>query len=385
MNRRFFLLLIILLLLGFAGTGVADAQNSYSLWFGTFWNNTAMAGDPAATTSTGVIDYDWGSGSPAAGVQSDMWSAQWTAFVDFEPGTYRFYTENDDGVRVFLGDKHIITDWNVGAARTNEATVSLLGGSYSMAVDFFDETGRALLRLGWQRTGPPKPGAADVTLIPVAPPPPPPPPAPQATWLAHYWNNSELNGSPALARNEAAIDYDWGTGSPAPGTIAEDHFSARWTRAVYFDAGAYQFTTQSDDGIRVTISGNTIIDNWTLHPLQTDTADVNLAAGTYSLNVEYFEHTGDAVARLGWLRSGSAESSPGGVTATVYAGRLNMRQGPGTSTEIIAKLPWGTVVPVVGRTSDGSWLQVDYQGASGWIWAAYTSVSGDLASVPVTG
>jgi hypothetical protein len=373
------------LVLGLGTTGIADAQNSYSLWFASFWDNADMAGDPVSTSSTGVIDYDWGSGSPANGVPSGRWSAQWTAYVEFEPGTYRFFTENDDGVRVFLGDKHIISDWNVGAARKNEVRVSLAGGSYPMAVDFFDDQGRALLRLGWQRTGPPTPGAADVTLIPVAPAPPPPPPAPQSSWLAYYWNNTGLNGPPALTRNEAAVDYDWGIGSPAPGTINNDQFSARWSRAVYFDAGRYRFTTQSDDGIRVSISGNRIIDNWTLHPLQTNTADVNLANGTYSVIVEYFENTGDAVAKLSWQTTGAAEGSPSGVAATVYAGRLNMRQGPGTSYSIITKLPWGTVVPVAGRTSDGSWLQVNYQGASGWIWAAYTSVAGNLASVPVTG
>ena len=383
MNRRLFVLLIVVLLIGL-GKGVAAAQNSYALWFANYWDNVDMAGAPIATSSTGVIDFDWGSGSPS-GVPSDKWSGQWTAEVDFEPGTYRFYTQNDDGVRVFLGYRHIITDWNEGAARTNEAIVSLTGGSYPMAVDFFDKYGRALLKLGWERTGPPQAGAADVTIIPVAPSPPPPPPAPQSTWLANYWNNMDLSGSPALTQDEATIDYDWGTGSPAPGVINADHFSASWLRAVYFNAGAYRFTAQSDDGMRVSINGNTIINNWTLHPIQTNTADVNLAAGTYSVFVEYFENTGDAVAKLSWQAIPATESSPGGVTATVYSGRLNMREGPSTTYMIMTKLPWGTIVPVVGRTTDSAWLQVNYQGASGWIWAAYTSVNGDLNSVPVTG
>jgi hypothetical protein len=343
-----------------------------------------MEGSPVATDSTGVINFDWGTGSPANNVPSNHWSAQWTSYVDFAPGTYRFYTENDDGVRVFLGDKHIITDWNEGPARTNEATVSLLGGTYPMAVDFFDHTGQALLRLGWQQTGPPKEGAGDVTLIPPQPPAPPPT-TPQDAWLANYWNNTDLGGLPALSRYEAAIDYDWGTGSPAPGIINNDFFSARWTRAVYFEAGKYRFTTESDDGIRVSIAGNTIIDDWMAQPLTVNTAEVDLAAGTYSIMVDYFENTGDAAARFYWQKTAANEGSPTGVTATVYAGRLNMRQGPSTTYEIITKLPWGTVVPVVGRTANGSWLQVSYQGATGWIWAAYTAIEGDLAAVPVTG
>lgn len=383
MNRRLLVIPIFLLFLVLV-SGSAAAQNSYGLWFINFWDNKDMEGVPVATGTTGVIDYDWGSGSPAPGVPKDKWSAQWTAYVDFTPGTYRFYTENDDGVRVFLGNKHIITDWNAHTPQTNQALVSLLGGTYPMAVDFFDKQGGALLRVGWERVGPPESGAADVTLIPLPPPPPPAPSPPQSTWLAHYWNNTNLSRAPVLARNETAVDYDWGTGSPAPGTVAADNFSARWSRSVYFEAGGYRFITQSDDGIRVSIGGNTIIDNWTLHPAETNTADVDLAAGTYPLVVEYFENTGDAVARFGWQPRGGVESGPTGVSATVSVYRLNMRQGPGTDFQILAKLPQGTVVPVVGRTADSNWIQVVYQGMTGWIWAAYTSVSGNLTSIPVT-
>ena len=302
MNRRILFVLLVLVLLALS-VGSAAAQNSYSLWFITYWDNPNMEGDSIPGGSTGVIDYSWG-GSPASGVPSDQWSGQWTSYVDFSPGTYQFTTQNDDGVRVYLGDKHIIVDWNIHGVVTNQATVSLLGGSYAMAVDHFDDRGSAVLVLGWERIGPPISGAADVTLVPKPTPPPPPPPPSQTSWLANYWNDTGLTGNPALARNEATINHDWGTGSPHPGIVASDDFSARWTRSVYFKAGTYRFTTHSDDGIRVSIGGNTIIDNWTVHAVQTNTADVYLAAGTYPLVVEYFEHTGLAVARFWWDRIG---------------------------------------------------------------------------------
>jgi hypothetical protein len=34
------------------------------------------------------------------------------------------------------------------------------------------------------------------------------------TWQAQYWNNQDLSGSPALTRQDANINFDWGTGSP---------------------------------------------------------------------------------------------------------------------------------------------------------------------------
>ncbi len=383
MKRRLIFVFLVMVLIGLS-TGAAAAQNSYSLWTIRYWSNPNLEGTPAATASSGVIDYNWGSGSPAAGIPADQWSGQWTSYVDFEPGTYRIVTRNDDGVRVFLGDKHVIYDWNKHKPVTNEVVVSLLGGTYSMAVDYFEDVGGALLQVGWDRLGPPKEGAADVTVIAAQPPHTSPPS--ETAWTAHYWNNTSLTGNPVLTRSESAINYDWGTGSPAPGIVNTDFFSVRWSRSIFFETTTYRFTTQSDDGIRVFISGNPIIDNWTPHAVQTDSVEIALGAGTYPVVVEYYEDAGQAVAKFWWEKvDGSGVGGPTAVTATTTAGWLNMRAGPGVSYQIIDVLPKGTVVPVVGRTSTGTWIQVVNEGVTGWISAYYTTVSGDLNALPVTG
>lgn len=50
------------------------------------------------------------------------------------------------------------------------------------------------------------------------------------------------------------LDFDWQQGSPSNLCgLNSDHFSVRWTRAVYFDAGKYTFVANSDDGSRVFI------------------------------------------------------------------------------------------------------------------------------------
>ena len=76
----------------------------------------------------------------------DNWSAKWTSIVDFSPGTYRITVQNDDGVAIFLGDKHVIFDWNAHPVVTNRVDVSLLGGEYPMAVSYFEEVGGAVLK-----------------------------------------------------------------------------------------------------------------------------------------------------------------------------------------------------------------------------------------------
>ncbi len=123
--------------------------------------------------------------------------------------------------------------------------------------------------------------------------------AADAAWIANYWNNTSFQGPPALQRNEANLDHAWGSGSPAPGVQA-DRFSARWTRYVSFAAGTYRFYATSDDGIRVWVAGQLVIDDWSDHSARTVHVDKQLDAGSHLVVVDYYENMGDAVARVSW-------------------------------------------------------------------------------------
>jgi hypothetical protein len=118
-------------------------------------------------------------------------------------------------------------------------------------------------------------------------------------WEVSYWNNPSLSGEAVMRGTDVNLDHDWGTGSPHS-TVSVDRFSARWTRYIDVAAGTYRFTATSDDGIRVIVDGRSIIDQWTDHPAQTFTGDVDLTAGHHLVTVEYYENTGYAVARVSW-------------------------------------------------------------------------------------
>ena len=133
-------------------------------------------------------------------------------------------------------------------------------------------------------------------------------PAPTANGLVgSYYNNTSLSGSAVLTRVEA-IDYDWGSGSPGNGVNA-DQFSTRWTGSLAASSsGNHRFQTLSDDGVRVWVNGNLVIDNWTDHaPTTNNSGRVNLTAGQrVSVKVEYYENGGGAVMRLRWQPPGSS-------------------------------------------------------------------------------
>lgn len=118
-------------------------------------------------------------------------------------------------------------------------------------------------------------------------------------WQASYWNNTSLSGPPVLQRHENSIDYNWGTGSPGP-DVNDDDFSARWVGYIDFSLATYRFAATSDDGIRVWVDGDLIIDKWYDHPVQTFTGDKSLGAGRHQIVVEYYEAKSGAIIRLWW-------------------------------------------------------------------------------------
>jgi hypothetical protein len=115
-------------------------------------------------------------------------------------------------------------------------------------------------------------------------------------WTGYYWNNTSLSGNPVLTRQDSAIDFNWGEGSPAA-VVNADNFSARWDSVSNVASdGTYLITATADDGIRVWVDGGLVIDQWSDHGTTTYTATVGLSAGNHSLRVEYYEHDGGAVA-----------------------------------------------------------------------------------------
>ncbi|NWG16400.1 MAG: SH3 domain-containing protein [Chloroflexi bacterium] len=65
---------------------------------------------------------------------------------------------------------------------------------------------------------------------------------------------------------------------------------------------------------------------------------------------------------------------------------LRMRAAPDTTSAILASIPHNTTVTATGRSADGRWLQVTYQGQTGWIAAQYGRArGGDILGLPVTG
>jgi hypothetical protein len=136
-------------------------------------------------------------------------------------------------------------------------------------------------------------------------------PAPGASGsglTAKYYNGTNFE-SLALTRIDPTVDFTWGYASPGAGVQA-DGFSARWSGQIVAPvSGNYVFSTVSNDGVRLWVNGQRIIDNWTVHGTTTDhSAALPLVAGTkYSVTMEFFENSGWGKAQLFWAYPGQAQ------------------------------------------------------------------------------
>lgn len=138
---------------------------------------------------------------------------------------------------------------------------------------------------------------------------------PNNTFRGIYYDNQNFTGA-RLIRQDIKIDFDWQRGSPAS-SIGSDTFSVTWEGNFYFQAGTYQFTSLSDDGIEVLVDGEKVIDKMILQSPTIHKGNIVLSAGKHLVKVNYYERTGGAVAKLDWEKTGGGSTTP---TANIITG-----------------------------------------------------------------
>ena len=141
-----------------------------------------------------------------------------------------------------------------------------------------------------------------VTAAPSVTPAPTGTPDPNAAgiWFGRYFNNVDLAEPAVVVRNDANLNFDWKTGSPAPG-IPVDNFSASWTRNEDFPTtDNYEFTVTMDDGARVYFDGALVLNEWFNGGVRYPTFKQSITKGRHQIRVDYYESTGNARIGITW-------------------------------------------------------------------------------------
>jgi len=452
---------------------------------------------PALTRIDATINFNWAD-SPGTGVPSDQFSVRWTGQVEaLYSETYAFYTQSDDGVRLWVNGQQLVNNWTDHASTENSGSIALTAGQkYALTMEFYDSASAAIAILSWSGAhttkqvipqvqlyasganalcGTAKEGAALRLACPtgqtiatvgfasygtpsgscgtfttgvcnaatsasvlsqacvgkascsvtannatfgdpcpyttkqlfaqVTCSPPvsaldagaPAPDTGQATDMVtaapvgtgtglrgDYFNGMSFD-TLVTTRTDPTVGFDW-EASPATG-VSADQFSVRWTGQVQpLYTQAYTFYTLSDDGIRLWVNGQQLVNNWTDHASTENSGTLALTAGQkYDLKLEFYDNASAAIASLSW--SGPSQAKQVIPSTQLYPAAASAGAGGSSGSEDTGAaggtLDAGGTLAAGGTSSGGGTIAVG--GTTGNGAAAGTSAADSGSSSGTAG
>jgi arylsulfatase A-like enzyme len=269
-------------------TNLATTRVDQSINFTTGWNST-----PPGTTVTGDANY----------------SVRWTGQVETPTaGSWTFFTTSNDGIRLWIDDQLVIDNWTAHVATENSGTLNLNAGWHSIRLEYFQQGGAAVATLSFQ--GPDQ----SKVLIPTShlrTATETPTPTPTGDGLeGQYYNSTDLTGL-VSTRVDSTVNFTagWNASPSGSGVTADAQYSVRWTGYVETSAaGDWTFFTTSNDGVRLWINDQLVINNWTTHAATENSGSVSLGAGWHSIRLEYFQQGGAAIITLSYQGPGQTKT-----------------------------------------------------------------------------
>lgn len=362
-------------------TLTTSASSSTSLGGGTGLRGEYYAGRNFNTLkqsrTDASVNFNWGAGAPTSAIAADNFSVRWTGQIQPKfSETYTFYTNSDDGVRLWVNGKALINDWTTYAVKENKGSINLTAGQkYDIKLEYFEAGANAVSSLKWSSksqakevipksqlftgatatkaaasqpptldgntiaTAQPIANASNTTLNDAVGSSDPvdyyrfdlATPSTFKVALSglsagakvdvldgagnviraggsannsnglkgEYFDNADFTNL-KLTRKDATVNFDWMGASPDT-SIASDTFSARWTGQIQPKySETYTFYTSSDDGSRLWINGQQVINRWQGGSAETQ-GKITLQAGQkYDIKLEYYEDGFGARSQLSW-------------------------------------------------------------------------------------
>lgn len=341
----------------FSGGGGAPATGTVygpASWNASYYNNLDLSGAPSLTRVDGDINFDWGTGSPAAQVNADNFSARWTTTVNIPTtGHWRFQVGADDGVRMWIDVTQILNEWhgNPEGYRTYDADVyALTAGDHDLKVEYYEATGNARVQVRWFLVDGAGGGGAGGGAGQAAPPPPP-----ARVLAAATGNNVNVRtgpglGNPVIAQISYPDDYVVLGGVP----------DLSW---LLIDLG---------DGRQGWVSNE-----WVYLYSTNEAKNQDTTGGGQPDFVDDIPRIDRPIAPPALPPEGPPRRMLQGKTTDT----VRIRDGASLyASQIIGSVPQGVTLAVEARTRNGAWYLVSYQGIRGWVSAPFVTLLDGTAS-----
>ncbi len=318
---------------------MAGDKNLWESWFyrdqNFFDTNPYLSYEFRSSGDNGeIFNQNWGEGGPKQlNYQSDDFGLYLAKNMVFEAGCYTVSTTSDDGSAAYLNNTIILDNWADQPATTKKVYLQVLRPSYRLfQVLFYENGGAASLKVNREYHG-----NVDCKYVinkpdPIIPPTPTVPPkftgwkSEFFSWkdIAQYFytfgdlplSSQALDLSRRVAGpiNMENLNIDSKVPSPYAFIIADDYWAGRFETTMFSDSknNCFNFIATVDDGIRLKVDGNLVIDDWNEWSRRTLTNNVlgtclNLGYGNHQVVVEYIEKTGDSVLQVRWEKAWAPE------------------------------------------------------------------------------
>lgn len=300
------------------------------------------------------VDFDWGLGSPDSVVSPDTFSASWIGNFSFDSADYEFSVTADDGVRLYLDSLLLVDRWKDQGPTTYNQTKTLALGNHTVRMEYYENGGGAVARLSWKKLSTPVPPTTVSCGTPGA-----------ENFTGCFYNDKNFTNL-ALTRTDAyPLVFSWGLGSPDP-KVNPDNFSAVWQGNFNFDNSSYSFKVTSDDGVKLYIDNELVLDKFFDQGPTSYTIEKALTAGSHLIKMQYYENGGEAVAKLAWTEITTAAPVVNSCDAPAtnsfigcYYSNMNFSGTPIVRTDSAINFSWGLENPIPQIPADkfsAKWL-----------------------------
>lgn len=291
-------------------------------WTAQYYSNATLSGSPFAVITESNVSHQWGIGAPLNGMPADNFSVRWSSNQNLPAGSYSLQVYADDGVRVFVNGVAYIDQWHTVSGQTYSTGFNLPGGATNITVEYFESGFNAFI---------------DFRLL-------------------------------------APTTSGGGTSSPA-GATATVKAATLNVRNAPTTTGSV-ILTKIHNGETYAIVGRNDASTWWQ-------INANGVVGWVSGLFVTVANTG-SVPIASSTPSNTPSQQPTQFVITTL-NNLNLRAEPTTGADSLLVIPRGGTAPVLARSSNNSWLHVNYNGVIGWVSIRYVVSTPplNLSQIPV--
>ncbi|MFL6414962.1 MAG: PA14 domain-containing protein, partial [Bryobacteraceae bacterium] len=321
-------------------------------------NGSHFQGQPVTTRLDATLALDFVQTPPANIPSATNFSARWKGKIRPRfSETYLFMTLSDDGIRVTINGQPVIDNMSYHPPTWEWNWISLEANKdYDILIEYFQGGGDSQFQLWWQSQSQAKEVVPASQLSPAVTTSTGSLSDGRGLSAEYFVDNggSHFQGQAIMTRVDSTLNFDYVKTPPEKIPVATN-FSARWKGKIRPRfSETYLFTTLSDDGVRVIINNQDLIDNMSYHAPTWNSNSITLQANKdYDIEIDYFQGIGDSQIQLWWQSSSqgkeivpSSQLFPASATSNGAATYYLDPNGSDSNSGLSPVAPWATTARV---------------------------------------